>query len=705
MFRDRYGTVSTMRRHLAASGLLLLSLMLLSGCHAQEKPPLVLSQVLAVTLDPQTHSLSGTSTFSFIHRNADTLRFELTPRATVLSVREGRRNLPFSFADGHLSVPLSSLASSGRASLSVDYRGTFNDTPRNLVSSEDPTYGVAGVIGSSGIFLGSDAGWYPESASLPMERLVTITVPPWFYAITGGERISERIDQEMRVSVWKVSAPGERLALSAGPYRVTERQLDGITVATYLFQENAPLAGHYLSAAVEHLRTYQGLLGPYPYKKFAVVENFLPTGYGFPSYTLIGSSVLRLPFISNTSLPHEIVHCWFGNGVRVDYRWGNWSEGLATYLADHLMEERRSPQAAVEYRRRLLADYASLVSPATEFPLAKFSGRVDPASRAIGYGKGAMVFHMVRLEIGDQAFYQGLRDLLQDKMFQKVSWSDFIHFFSATSGRDMTPFFVMWLQRAGGPRLVLKEVKTVRDGMSWRVSGVVVQSGQVYAFPLSLRLENTRDSVTINLRVKEERTPFNITVSGKPRRLLLDPDADLFRILPREELPPSVNLVKGSRRLAVIRAGNCRADAATLSKLLQSMGHGKVPVQGEDKVAPGELGGHDLLICGIPRRPWLLPEFSGPVSVAAHSFAIESTSFESPGDALFAVGQSRVDAGRVAALFHPLSAAAGSECMPKITHYGKYGYLAFRDGKNLVKGSFPGQGGGAVVHFPGADDE
>jgi len=694
-----------MKRHLAALSLLLLALVLLPGCHAQEKPPLVLSQDLTVTLDPQTHSLSGTSTFSFIHRNADTLRFELAPRATVLSVREGGRNLPFTFADGHLSVPLSSLASAGRATLSVGYRGTFNDVPRNIVSSEDPTYGVAGVIGSSGIFLGSDAGWYPEPASLPMERLVTITVPPEFHAITGGERISDRTDKEGRVSVWKVSAPGERLALSAGPYRVTERQIDGITVATYFFEENAPLADHYLSAVAEHLRMYQGLLGPYPYKKFAVVENILPTGYGFPSYTLIGSSVLRLPFIANTSLPHEIVHCWFGNGVRVDYRWGNWSEGVATYLGDHLMEEKKSPQAAAEYRRRLLADYASLVSPATEFPLREFTGRVDPASRAIGYGKGAMVFHMVRLEIGDQAFYQGLRDLLQDKMFRKVSWSDFIHFFSATSGRDMTPFFVTWVQRAGGPRLALKEVKKVRDGMSWRVSGVVVQSGQVYAFPLSLRLENTRDSVTINLRVKEERTPFNITVSGKPRRLLLDPDADLFRILSREELPPSVNLVKGSRQIAVIRAGNCRADAATLRKLLQSMGHGKVPIQGEDEVAAGQLGGHDLLICGVPRRPWLFPEFSGPVSVAAHSFAIESTSFDSPGDALFAVGQSRVDAGRVAALFHPLSAAAGRECMPKITHYGKYGYLAFRDGKNLIKGTFPGQGGGAVVHFPGADDE
>ena len=684
---------------------MLLALSLLPGCHAQEKPPHVISQSLAVILDPGSHSLAGTATYSLIRRSAGVIRFDLSPRAKVLAVREGERNLPFTFSDGRLSVSLSPFSPGSRIDIAITYRGTFNDVPEQTLSFEDPTFGITGIIGSEGIFLGSEAGWYPEPSPLPNERVVTITVPPGFHAITGGERIAGRGAQGGHFSVWRVSAPGERLALSAGPYQVAERQLDGIVVATYLFPDTVHLSERYLAASIDHLRFYQGMLGPYPFKKFAVVENFLPTGYGFPSYTLMGGEVLRLPFIADTSLPHEIVHCWWGNGVRVDYRQGNWSEGLATYLADHFMEERKSPSAAVEYRRRLLADYAFLVSPSADFPLNQFVGRVDPASRAIGYGKGAMLFHMVRLEIGDKAFFQGLRDMIQDKLFKKVAWSDFIHTFSATSGRDLTPFFLPWLQRPGGPRLAIRNVTVTRDRNWWRVTGIVEQSAPVYAFPLSLRLENTADPVTITVPVKEERTRFSITALGKPRRLMLDPDADLFRLLSPDELPPTVNRVKGSRNLAAIRTPDCRIDSATFSRLLTSLGHGDVRIREEEEVSPPALARHDLLVCGVPRRQELAPDFAGAVSPAAGSFTAGSAAFADPGDALFAVGRSRLDSGRVAALFLPLSAAAASDSLPKITHYGKYGYLAFHRGKNMVKGSLPAQGDDTVVTFTGADNE
>ena len=115
-----------------------------------------------------------------------------------------------------------------------------------------------------------------------------------------------------------------------------------------------------------HLIFYRERLGPYPFSKFAVVENFLPTGYGMPSWTLIGKNVIRLPFLLDTSLPHEIVHSWWGNAVEVDYTNGNWAEGLTTYLADYLLKEVNQPHEALEYRRKLLRDYAALVTPAND---------------------------------------------------------------------------------------------------------------------------------------------------------------------------------------------------------------------------------------------------------------------------------------------------------------------------------------------------
>ena len=84
---------------------------------------------------------------------------------------------------------------------------------------------------------------------------------------------------------------------------------------------------------------YNELLGDYPFEKFAVVDNFFASGYGMPSYTLLGSQVLRLPFIIYTSLGHEVCHNYWGNSVYVDYGSGNWCEGLTTYCADYLYKD------------------------------------------------------------------------------------------------------------------------------------------------------------------------------------------------------------------------------------------------------------------------------------------------------------------------------------------------------------------------------
>ncbi len=153
---------------------------------------------------------------------------------------------------------------------------------------------------------------------------------------------------------------------------------------------------------------YSGLIGPYPYEKFALVENFWETGFGMPSFTLLGPTVIRLPFIINTSYPHEILHNWWGNSVFPDYEQGNWSEGLTAYLADHLMKEQQGSGA--EYRMDTLQKYADYVLGSRDFPLTRFRSRHSSSTEAIGYGKSLMFFHMLRLELGDDTFRKGIRE-------------------------------------------------------------------------------------------------------------------------------------------------------------------------------------------------------------------------------------------------------------------------------------------------------
>ncbi|HEY6874696.1 MAG TPA: M1 family aminopeptidase [Geobacteraceae bacterium] len=689
-----------MRRGIVGSALALLCMLFAAGVCRGEGAPEISEERIAVTLDPPSHLLAGESTVILNPRGAGSVSFTLQAGAIVQRVTLEGRAVPVEFAGGALTVGLPPEARDRTVRIGIDYRALFNDpVPGRTAATEDPSYGVNGVISPAGTFLGGGVAWYPRPPLMPGKRTVEVTAPAGIEAITAGRRLKRESGREKTVSVWEETHPVENLSLSAGEYLVRERMLGSLPLYTYFYADDASLADAYLNASADYLAMYEGLFGPYPFEKFAVVENFIPTGYGFPSYTLLGGTVIRLPFIIGTSLPHEIAHNWWGNGVLVDYRGGNWSEGLVTYLADHLMEERKSPEAGRDYRFRILADYASLVVPANDFPLREFEARVDPASRTIGYGKGAMVFHMVRTMIGDPAFFAALREVCRERLYKTASWGDFTRAFSRAAGRNLAPFVDQWLTRTGGPSLLLKDVTSSRNGGEWQVRGTVVQSPPYWSFPVTLKIEAAGGDVRQTLFVKEGNAPFSMSLPESPGRLILDPDVDLFRLLSREEIPPAVNRIKGARDLLAVMARGCRAGRETLTLLLESLGQRGVRIVPEDEVRVPDLAGHDLLFCGVPARADLLPRLPQEVRVAPQRFAVGRDTFDKPGDALFAVTAHPSERERVAALFLPLSEEAAAACVMKITHYGTYGYLVFTGGTNRKKGLFPAAGGGTTVNF------
>jgi hypothetical protein len=647
----------------------------------------VLRQDIAVTLLPESHEITGESSLIIRPHGSAKIQFTLASDATALRCKTGRETLPFTFRGGILSVDFPVTRGEGTVSLTIAYRCRFDDQPpAEAISGEDPTYGVNAVVSRLGVFLGPGAGWYPAPSAMPAKRTVLVTAPAGTEAVTSGRRIAHATAAGVSSSIWEEVRPASELSLSAGPYIIAEQRLDDIPIYTYFTPYSTKLAERYLQASAKYIRFYEGLFGPYPFDKFAVVENFFPSGYGFPSYTLLGSAIIHLPFIPDTSLPHEIAHSWWGNGVLIDYRNGNWSEGLVTYMADYFLEERKSLAAGRDYRMRILADYASLVTPERDFPLREFTGRVDPASRCIGYGKGAMVFHMVRQMIGDESFFGALREICRNKLFARASWDDFMSAFSRFSGKDFTTFREEWLNLKGGPHIFLAGVTRHRSGKEWVVSGEVAQSSPAYHLPLQLKLETAGGSTLQTVHCARERTPFVFSVPNEPRRLLLDPGAEVFRILPPGEVPPTVNRIKGSKSLLVVITPNCRAKRETVDILLESMGQQGAKVIAESEANAARISGHDILFCGVPDQPQI-PVESKLISFSRESFTIDRRLFDQPEDALFLVMRHPIDQDRVIALFDPLSGVAATECALKITHYGKYSYLAFTAGENRNKGT------------------
>ena len=212
----------------------------------------------------------------------------------------------------------------------------------------------------------------------------------------------------------------------AGPYELAERRVDSVdgrslVVRTWFHPELAPLAEGYLESAAGYIELYERWTGAYPFGDFGIVSSPTPTGFGMPSLTYLGIDVLRLPFIRHTSLGHEVLHNWWGNGVYVDYERGNWAEGLTTFMADYHYRERAGDEDAREQRLAWLRDFAA-VPPSDDRPLASFRARSHGASQVVGYHKAAMLFLMLRDRLGRQTFDEGLRRFWRENRFEVAGW-------------------------------------------------------------------------------------------------------------------------------------------------------------------------------------------------------------------------------------------------------------------------------------------
>jgi hypothetical protein len=662
----------------------------LFGATALASPPIV-HHDLAVILYPASQRLTGTDTLKVTPGKASRFFLTLAADAHVTEVSIAGKTTPFTFENGCLHIPLAQHAGSGEVAVSVSYEAFFRDSvPKDPIHTEDPSYGVTGVILPEGTFLLPGAGWYPDFPGSSCSFFLRVQAPAGYEAVTQGKRLNRDTDADLTISVWDITHATKGLALSAGPYVVQEREVHGIPIYTYLFPEDRHLAGQYLEATARYLRLYSNLFGPYPFEKFAVVENFFPTGYGFPSYTLLGKTVIRLPFILDTSLGHEVAHSWWGNGVLVDYDRGNWCEGLTVYVADYSYKERSSAEEGRAYRLKVLRDYATLVPSGEDFPLQAFTGRISPLTRAVGYGKGAMVFHMARRLVDDMAFWAGLRDVFREKCFRVASWDDFAEALGHAGGRNLKPFFCQWVTRPGAPKLAVEDVELKKDNQGWEVSGRLTQKSPYYDLEVPLRLETDGASIEAKISSTGREAFFALSSNATPRRLVADPDVDLFRHLDPSEIPPSVNGIKGSKSLVVVVARSLSPVTRDASRLLlKALGQEKSPMFLEDEIYPSRLEGHDVLYVGFPKDKAYLPTLPKGLAVWPDRFTVEGVRYHGEGDVLFVVLPNPQDRQRVMGLFLPLSANAVPKVARKIPHYGKYSYLVFRKGVNQAKGTWP----------------
>jgi len=630
---------------------------------------------LDISLDPERRSIRVGATLTATEGTPD---FRLHPRFAISSASVDGR--PVAVADLRRLPPT---AGTPRR-YAVEYAGTLPPLPDGLQrQSPNP---AALYATPDGTYLAPEARWYPDPGAA-FSYTVRLSLPAGQKGLVPGRQTGAQEAGGRWVADYAFEHPAEGIWLMAGPYQLAEQRTaldDGtpVTVRTWFHPELAELAPGYLQDSARYLQRYSRQIGAYPFGDFSVVSSPLPHGLGMPSLTYLGRDVLRLPFIRATSLGHEVLHNWWGNGVMPDWASGNWSEGLTTFMADYAYREDQGQAASREMRLQWLRDLAA-VAPAHETALAAFTARQHGISSVIGYGKSAMVFLMLRDELGQPAFEQGLRALWRQYRFRAAGWKDLEQVFAQASGRDLSRFFAQWTRRAASPGLALARVDTAGR---FRVT----QAGEPFDLLVALRLRlATGEAREATVRLRDRETLVDAAALGAPgaTAVELDPDLRLWRRLDPASVPPILRdaFIAPRAQLHVAAAGDdWLAPAVALAGRLLDAQAPRVPqdalLSSPDVPALviGDRAGIDgvlarLGLAGVP--PALLQERASGAALPPRASARAWVARSGTGKTLlFVVADT------------PAAVASLQRAMP---HYGRQSWLVFEDGRVAAQGAWP----------------
>ncbi|MBP2297881.1 M1 family metallopeptidase [Azospirillum picis] len=529
--------------------------------------------------------------------------------------------------------------------------------------------GTGLALDGEGAFLPGQAGWLPGLTAAKQEPptwRLSVRVPAPYLAVATGRLVEEARDPAGYRAVFEETRSVEEPSLFAGPWTLEERTAGDLRLRLYRHAEQAGLADGYLDLTQQAIAGFSHRIGPYPFAGFSIVSVPPPVGLGFPGLTAIGRAVLPLPFIRGQSLSHEVLHNWWGNGVRVG-EGGNWAEGLTTYMADYAGARARAADAARQMRLDWLRDYAALPAE-RDRPLTEFRSKVHDAAQIVGYGKAAMLFHMLEDEIGADAFDAGIRGFWTEHAFKDAGWPDLRHAFETASGRDLGGVFSQWVERRGAPALTLADVRTDAGRI---VLTLRQDADPPYALTVPVRVETAAGVETHGVRLDAREAAISLPVSAAPVAVSVDPEFDLFRRLAPGEAPAilrDVTLRTGAER--VIAADGDAAQAAGM--LAARMMDAAPPAGGGRADAPLVLVGTDAAVGRELERRRLPPV---PAELAGRGSARVWVSRTSDGRAVLVV--SAADAAALQALLRPLP------------HYGRQSWLVFDGAKAVDRGVWP----------------
>ncbi len=308
---------------------------------------------------------------------------------------------------------------------------------------------------------------------------------------------------------------------------------DGCVEASYwVFPPDVENAAPSFARAHEMTDFFTELVGPYPYEKVANVQSATRFG-GMENASAIfyaESGIAQGRNIEGT-VSHEIAHQWFGDSAtEADWHHLWLSEGFATYFGALFFQH---ADGEADFRARMAGNRERYLQSgmAARPVIDESESDLFALLNANNYQKGGWILHMLRSQMGDDAFFRGIRAYYAEHANATALTGDLQRHMETAAGTDLGWFFQQWLYEPGHPVL---EVNWAQDpGGGGRVEVRQVQSSNwpTFRFPLTVALigEDGADRVmTFQVDARQHAFP----VSGPaPARIKVDPEQVLLKEL------------------------------------------------------------------------------------------------------------------------------------------------------------------------------
>src|SRR6266849_124820 len=507
--------------------------------HAQAPRPvnfLAQHYDVSASLDAIGQSISATAKIDFKAVEASSsVRVELHPNLIVKEVR-GADGKPLTFERDNqnplmviVQLP-TPVATDGHVTLTYTYAGL-------LVNEENsPVPGVrAALINKDGAYLLLPARWFPLT-NFPSNRYTAtfrLNVPDTF-AVAGAGKAGAPTPLAGRnaaeggrlLYTFECNTPAPYGTFVGGNLQLNPKQAEGINVAVYAPRASSANAEEFAASVARSAIIFSDMFGPIPDPTFTLIQ--LPDGtlrdYAAPGVLLLSQRIWD-PKSSDRTIARLVASQWWGIQVLPATPADVWiSDGLARYSEALYAEQNAGKEAGL----RAVDEFAVgalMYEDAAPIAQAARLAPYSPDYRSVVLNKGAMLFHMLRAQMGDVAF----KSLLHDFYVKYAEGSASIENFealaeqhaqaSAKAGEappDLRSFFAQWLNSTGVPDFAIDYV-IYRTRQGFRVVGKIKQPLDTFHMPVELRIDTEGNPELKTIDVVGTESEFTVESFGRPK--------------------------------------------------------------------------------------------------------------------------------------------------------------------------------------------